>query len=231
MEKQPSTETAELLSEGDEDIEASGSDLQQPAEGNDSPSVFFDGSQEMDMLRATLVKLKTIIREQGGSLEESRKRVKRVIARNNFITRQVTKLRNEPLIAVITKVFESFEEEVHHWRGVVRTYKDKEVQVREKIKQKVLDEFEEEIENLNKLIDDLEHKEKAHQEEKETMGKRHVTELDAKDSLIISLRDRIRFLEGKPMSFECSHSSTSFHNNGPRPHGIPTNRLLWAFSG
>ena len=32
------------------------------------------------------------------------------------------------------------------------------------------------------------------------MGKRHATELDAKDSLIISLRDRIRFLEGKPMS-------------------------------
>ena len=32
------------------------------------------------------------------------------------------------------------------------------------------------------------------------MGKQHATELDAKTSLIISLRDRIRFLEGKPMS-------------------------------
>eukprot|EP01040_Poterioochromonas_malhamensis_P014578 gene14578-16153_t len=69
VEKQPSTETAELLSEEDEDIEASGSDPQQPLEGNDSPSVFFDGSQEMDMLRATLVKLKNINREEGGALD------------------------------------------------------------------------------------------------------------------------------------------------------------------
>ena len=200
VEKQPSTETAELLSEEDEDIEASGSDPQQPLEGNDSPSVFFDGSQEMDMLRATLVKLKTINREQGGSLDEINKMVKRVIARNNFIARQVTKLKKEPLIAVITKVFESFEEEVNHWRGVERTYKEKEAQVREKIKKKVMEQIEEEVENLNKLIDELEYKEKAYQEEKERMEKRHVTELDAKDSLIISLRDRIRFLEGKPMS-------------------------------
>ena len=43
-------------------------------------------------------------------------------------------------------------------------------------------------------------KEKEYLEELEAMGKQHATELDAKTSLIISLRDRIRFLEGKPMS-------------------------------
>ena len=65
VEKQPSTETAELLSEDEEEIEELEGDPQQPSEDNDSPSVFFDGSQKMDMLRATLVQLKTINRERG----------------------------------------------------------------------------------------------------------------------------------------------------------------------
>ena len=54
-----------MLSEEEEEIEELEGEPQQPSEGNDSPSVFFDGSQEMDMLRATLVKLKTINREKG----------------------------------------------------------------------------------------------------------------------------------------------------------------------
>ena len=53
VEKQPSTETAELLSEEDEDIEASGSGPPQPSEDNDSPSVSLDGTTKMEILQAT----------------------------------------------------------------------------------------------------------------------------------------------------------------------------------
>ena len=49
-------------------------------------------------------------------------------------------------------------------------------------------------------VEDFQRKEQEYRNEIEEMGKRHATELDAKDSLVISLRDRIRYLEGKPMS-------------------------------
>ena len=49
-------------------------------------------------------------------------------------------------------------------------------------------------------VEDFKRKENEYLEEVEELAKRHATELDVSTSLIISLRDCIRFLEGKPMS-------------------------------
>ena len=115
---------------------------------NDSPSVTIDEKTEKEYIQATLVRLKTINREQGGTLDEISKMVKRVIGRNSYMTRLIQKVKNEPVSTVIPKIFASFEEEVLHWRGVAQTYKDKEQQFRDKLEQKFAEKFEDTIEKL-----------------------------------------------------------------------------------
>ena len=78
--------------------------------------------------------------------------------------------------------------------------KDNEARRIEKLEQKFAEKFHEELENYAQETEDFERKEKEYREEVEAMRKQHATELDAKTSVIISLQDRIRFLEGKPMS-------------------------------
>ena len=63
--------------------------------------------------------------------------MKRNIARHDFLRRQITKLRDEPFVSVVNKILEGFEEELHHWRGVVQLNKDNEARRIEKLEQKI----------------------------------------------------------------------------------------------
>ena len=78
--------------------------------------------------------------------------------------------------------------------------KDKEARYRERFEQNCAKKLAEEAEKHEQEVEDFKRKEKEYLEEVKAMAKQHATELDSKTSLIISLRDRIRFLEGKPMS-------------------------------
>ena len=127
--RQPSTETAELLSERDwqEEVEELRFDPLQSSDDDASPSVFFDGIEDIKVLRATLVKLKIISRERGagGTLDEINATVQKYIARHDFIRRQMP-TGKEPLLCKVAIAFEFFEEELHQWRGVARISKAKE---------------------------------------------------------------------------------------------------------
>ena len=59
--------------------------------------MFFDGIEDIKVLRATLVRLKTISREGGGgTLDEFKETVNKYISRHDFIRRQLT-TEKEPL--------------------------------------------------------------------------------------------------------------------------------------
>ena len=116
VEKQPSTETVELLSEEDEEIEGLGFDPPQSSDDKASPSVFLDGVEDMKILRATLVRLKIISRGRGATLDEISATMKRVIARNDFIRRQVTR-EKEPLSYLVTTIVEAFEDRRNYITG------------------------------------------------------------------------------------------------------------------
>ena len=75
--------------------------------------------------------------------------------------------------------------------------KDKELKYREKFERTCSKQLYEEVQKHEQDVEDFKRKGQEYREEIEEMRKRHSTELDAKDSLIISLRDHIRFLEGK----------------------------------
>ena len=165
--------------------------------------MFFDGIEDIKVLLATLVRLNTISRERGGgTLDEIKATVQKYIARHDFIRRQYTS-EKEPLSYKVSIAFECFEKELHQWRRVARiskTTEDREIKYREKFERTCSKELYEEVQKHEQNVENFRRKEQEYRNEIEEMGKRHATELDAKDSLVISLRDRIRYLEGKPMS-------------------------------
>ena len=102
---------------------------------------------------------------------------------------------------MVSLVFEFFEEELDQWRRIARISKakeDKELKFRESFERTCSkNSCMRKCRSTRRRRGFPARGEQEYREEIEEMRKRHSTELDAKDSLIISLRDHLRFLEGK----------------------------------
>ena len=93
----------------------------QPSDDDASPSVFFDGVEDIKVLRAT-GPVKTINREREGTLDET---VNKYVARHDFIRRQV-QAEEENLSYKVSWVLKFFEDELDQWRRIARISKAKE---------------------------------------------------------------------------------------------------------